>query len=145
MNAQVALGKLRHSLFQPPDTPRRILVVDDHDAVRRLVARLLTRAGYEVESACDGEDAIETFRTSKFDLVVSDVRMSGMSGPRLIEQLRRFDADVKVLYLTGYADQLFVERAPLWEHESFLDKPFSTPGLLQSVSLALFGRIQKTT
>jgi two-component system cell cycle sensor histidine kinase/response regulator CckA len=144
MNAQVALGKLRSSLFQPPDGPRRILVVDDQDAVRRLVARLLTRAGYEVESACDGEDAIETFRTGgKFDLVISDVRMPGMSGPRLVEQLRRLDADVKVLYLTGYADQLFIERAPLWEHEAFLDKPFNTPGLLQSVSLAIFGRLQK--
>jgi len=144
MNAQIALGKLRDSLFQPTDGPKRILVVDDQDAVRRLVARLLTRAGYEVESACDGEDAIETFRTGgKFDLVVSDVRMPGMSGPRLVEQLRRLDSDVKVLYLTGYADQLFIERAPLWEHEAFLDKPFSTPGLLQSVSLALFGRLQK--
>jgi CheY-like chemotaxis protein len=147
MNAQVTLGKLRDSLFRPPDAPRRILVVDDQDAVRKLVARLLTKAGYEVECACDAEDALDIFRTGgHFDLVVSDVRMPGISGPRLIEQLRRFDADVKVLYLTGYADQLFVERGPLWKHESFLDKPFSTPGLLQSVALMIFGRLnQKTT
>jgi len=119
---------------------KRVLVVDDEDAIRRLVTRLLMNAGYEVESACDAEDAVETFcRNGKFDLVVSDVRMPGMSGPRLVEQLRRLEEDVKVLYLTGYADQLFFERGLLWEDEAFLDKPFSTPGLLESVSMMVYG------
>jgi two-component system cell cycle sensor histidine kinase/response regulator CckA len=122
------------------DAPKRILVVDDEDGVRRLVARLLTRAGYNVESACDGDDALETFcNGGKFDLIVSDVRMPGISGPRLVEKIRRVESDVKVLYLTGYADQLFIERELLWEDEAFLDKPFTAPGLLESVSLMVYG------
>jgi two-component system cell cycle sensor histidine kinase/response regulator CckA len=147
MDAEIVLGKLRSSLFRPhEERPKRILVVDDEEPVRRLVARLLIREGYEVECACDGEDAIETFGNGgKFDLVVTDVRMPGMSGPRLVEQLRRFQANIKVLYLTGYADQLFFERLSLWEDESFLDKPFSTPGLLQSVSLIVHGHLSPPT
>ena len=122
------------------DAPKRILVVDDEDSIRRLVSRLLTRAGYAVESACDGDDAIETFcNGGKFDLIVSDVRMPGISGPRLVEKLRRVASDVKVLYLTGFADQLFLERELLWEDEAFLDKPFTSPGLLESVSLMVYG------
>ena len=141
MDAEIVLGRIRSSLQSREQLPKRILVVDDEEPVRRLTARLLTRAGYEVECACDGEDAIETFGNGgKFDLVVSDVRMPGMSGPRLVEQLRRMQTNIKVLYLTGYADQLFFERLALWEDESFLDKPFSTPGLLQSVSLIVHGR-----
>jgi len=119
---------------------KRILVVDDEDGIRRLIARALTKAGYAVESACDGDDALETFcNGGKFDLIVSDVRMPGISGPRLVEKLRRVEADVKVLYITGYADQLFSEREMLWEDEAFLDKPFTTPGLLESVSLMVYG------
>ena len=121
---------------------KRILVVDDDDSIRRLVARLLIRAGYEVESACDADDALETFCSNeKFDLVVSDVRMPGISGPQLVEKLRRLEPEVKVLYLTGYSDQLFFERLCLWEDEAFLDKPFSTPGLLESVSLMVHGHV----
>ena len=141
MDAEIVLGKFRTSLVgQRGAIPKRILVVDDEEQICRLVARLLTRAGYEVECANDAEDAMETFGNGgKFDLVVTDVRMPGMSGPRLVEQLRRFQPGIKVLYLTGYADQLFFERLSLWEDESFLDKPFSTPGLLESVSLIVHG------
>jgi two-component system cell cycle sensor histidine kinase/response regulator CckA len=122
------------------DAPKRILVVDDEDGIRRLVARMLTKAGYDVESACDGDDALETFcNGGKFDLIVSDVRMPGISGPRLVEKIRRVESEVKVLYLTGYADQLFMERELLWEDEAFLDKPFTGRGLLESVSLMVYG------
>jgi hypothetical protein len=48
---------------------------------------------------------------------------------------------MKVLYLTGYADQLFDEREMLWQDEAFLDKPCTANGLLESVSLLLFGRL----
>jgi len=48
---------------------------------------------------------------------------------------------LKVLYLTGYADLLFNERATLWEGEAYLDKPCSVKGLLEAVNLALYGRI----
>jgi two-component system, cell cycle sensor histidine kinase and response regulator CckA len=120
----------------------RLLVVDDEDGVRRYVARVLSSAGYAVEtaaSAAEGLDAVH--RGGAFDLVVSDVRMPVMTGPEFIAALRREESGVKVLYLTGYADQLFEEREMLWEDEAFLDKPCSASGLLESVSLLLFGHL----
>jgi two-component system cell cycle sensor histidine kinase/response regulator CckA len=70
---------------------------------------------------------------------VVDVLMPHMSGDELARQLRQRDPDVKVLYFTGYSDQLFKEKITLWEHEAFVDKPLSGTGLMEAVSLLLFG------
>ena len=120
----------------------RLMVVDDEDGVRRYIARVLSEAGYQVEtagSAAEGLKAVHGGAT--FDLIVSDVRMPQMTGPQFIAELRREATDVKVLYLTGYVDQLFMERETLWQDEAFLDKPCSPNGLLESVSLLLFGHL----
>jgi two-component system cell cycle sensor histidine kinase/response regulator CckA len=68
-----------------------------------------------------------------------DVVMPGMRGDELTRQLRRRDPDAKVLYFTGYSDQLFENRQALWEHEAFIEKPVTVNGLLEAVSLLLFG------
>ena len=132
------------ALFRPalPLSPVRLLVVDDEDTVRAFISRVLRDAGYVVETAASGPEGLETIdRGATFDLVVSDVRMPQMSGPLFIAELRRKEADTKVLYLTGYADQLFDERDALWMHEAFLDKPCTIQGLLESVALMLTGHI----
>jgi CheY-like chemotaxis protein len=142
MNTHVALEKLRNSLFGTTVTPARILVVDDEKSVCRFVARALTGGGYEVDTAYSAATALEKFDAgTTFDLVVSDVRMPSMSGPRFVEQLRRLGSDAKVLYLTGYNDQLFSERHSLWADEAFLDKPCTVQGLLESVALMLYGHL----
>lgn len=130
------------ALVKPTAAPTRVLVVDDEEGVRRFVARVLRNADYVVETAAGGAEALEAIDDgSTFDLIVSDVRMPGMSGPRFIEQLRRHNADAKVLYLTGYHDQLFDERGTLWVDEVFLDKPCTVNGLLESVALLLTGHV----
>ena len=122
--------------------PPRLLVVDDEDGVRQFIARVLCNAGYRVETVASGAEALETVdRGEQFDLVVSDVRMADLSGPQFVEQLRRRETDMKVLYVTGDSDQLFIERETLWVDEAFLDKPFTARGILESVSLLLFGHI----
>ena len=120
----------------------RVLVVEDEDSVRRFTARVLSDAGYRVEAAASAEEALEALdRGERFDLIVSDVCMPGLSGPRFVEQLRRREADTKVLYVTGYPDQLFDEREKLWVDEAFLDKPFTVRGILESVALLLYGHL----
>ena len=122
--------------------PPRLLVVDDEDGVRQFISRVLHEAGYRVEAVASGAEALDAVdRGGEFDLVVSDVRMPGLSGPQFVEQLRRKETDMKVLYVTGYSDQLFMERETLWVDEAFLDKPFTATGILESVSLLLFGHI----
>jgi two-component system, cell cycle sensor histidine kinase and response regulator CckA len=142
LNAHITLEKLRDSLFPQAVRPTRVLVVDDEEGVCKFVARVLQSGGYAVETANGGAAALEKIDAgATFDLVVSDVRMPAMSGPRFVEQLRRAGCDAKVLYLTGYVDQLFFERSALWADEAFLDKPCTVKGLLESVALLLTGHV----
>ena len=122
--------------------PPGILVVDDEESVRHFIARVLTNAGYRVETMASAAEALEAVdRGGKYDLIVSDVRMPNLSGPHFIEQLRRKETDMKVLYVTGYSDQLFEERETLWVDEAFLEKPFTPRAILESVALLLYGHI----
>jgi two-component system cell cycle sensor histidine kinase/response regulator CckA len=65
--------------------------------------------------------------------------MPEMRGDVLAREVRRVEPDAKVLYMTGYSDQLFKEKMTLWEGEAFLEKPVTMNGLLEAVSLLLFG------
>jgi two-component system cell cycle sensor histidine kinase/response regulator CckA len=126
-------------------TPSRskVLVVDDDDAVRIFVKRILDEEGYVVDASATGPDALTRIHEGQtFDLIVVDVCMPEMSGPQLVARMRQRGSQAKVLYVTGYADQLFQERDErLWADEAFLDKPCTVQGLREAVSLLLHGQI----
>ncbi len=84
-----------------------ILLVEDEAMVRSVTARALTRSGYEVLVASDGEAALKLLdeRGGGIDLLISDVVMPGMDGPRLVEQARQRFPDLKVLFISGYAEE----------------------------------------
>jgi CheY-like chemotaxis protein len=147
---KTVLGSLKNyatRLMKAADSPAgcRVLVVDDEDAVRRYVAHVLSAAGYEVASAANGDEAIDLFKASPFDALVTDVMMPGITGDELARQLRQSERALKVLYLTGYSDRLFKEKPALWADEAFLEKPFTSKGLLEALSLLLFGRFANTS
>jgi two-component system, cell cycle sensor histidine kinase and response regulator CckA len=118
-----------------------VLVVDDEAPIRAFVTRALRDEGYEVVVASDGPQALRLVEGEPrpFDLFVMDVAMPQMRGDELGRQLRQQHPDVKVLYFTGYSDLLFKSRPSLQEHEAFIEKPVSVSGLLEAVSLLLFG------
>jgi CheY-like chemotaxis protein len=119
----------------------RVLVVDDEQSVRGFVERALRGAGYEVVIATDGPEALRLVEAQlrPFDVFVVDVVMPKMRGDELGRRLRQRDPDVKVLYFTGFIDRLFETRPALWQHEAFIEKPVTIRGLLEAVSLILFG------
>jgi two-component system, cell cycle sensor histidine kinase and response regulator CckA len=118
----------------------RILVVDDEESIRRFADRALRSAGYDVVVASNGPEALTLVEAqAAFDLCVLDVVMPEMRGDELGRRLRQRDADVKVLYFTGYSDVLFEEKPVLWDNESFAEKPLTIEGLREAVSLLLFG------
>jgi two-component system cell cycle sensor histidine kinase/response regulator CckA len=126
-----------------PGRTTRILVVDDEQSVREFVQRVLQDAGYVTTVAGSGAEALRMFSDGGApDLLLADVNMPGMNGNELAAKLRQQVPDLKVLYLTGFADQLFTERGTLWEGESYLDKPCTVAGLLEAVAMALYGRLQ---
>jgi CheY-like chemotaxis protein len=127
-----------------PSGPSRILIVDDEEPVRKFVDRVLTEAGYETTLACDGPDALQVASNpGTFDVLLTDVMMPQMTGDELARRLRQTEPRLKVLYLTGFSDHLFKEKATLWEDEAFLDKPCSVKGLRQAVSLLLTGGFEQ--
>jgi two-component system, cell cycle sensor histidine kinase and response regulator CckA len=125
------------------DTKVRVLVVDDEESVRTFAKRVLVDAGYEVALAANGPEALRIgSQQGPFALFVVDLVMPLMKGSDVARFLRRADPDVKILYFTGHSDQLFSETPTLSTNEAFLEKPVSINGLLEAVSLLLFGRIQ---
>ena len=128
------------SSAKSPDT-LRVLVVDDERSILAFAERALRGAGYEVVVASNGPEALRLVEAEprRFDVFVVDVVMTQMRGDELGRRLRQRDPDVKVLYFTGFSERLFESRQSLWEHEAFIEKPVTVRGLLEAVSLILFG------
>ena len=126
-----------------PEGPKRVLVVDDEDAVRRFVARALQEAGYETLMADDGPTALAVAeKEASIDILVTDLMMPQMNGDELARRMLVLRPKLKVLYLTGFSEQLFKDKVALWQDEAFLEKPCSVRGLMEAVSLLLFGRVE---
>jgi two-component system cell cycle sensor histidine kinase/response regulator CckA len=112
-----------------------ILVVEDDAAVRQFICTILQDAGYRVSSARHGDHALEIVqqREDSFGLVVTDLVMPHMSGPVLIEKLRRRTPEVRALYTSGYADDAVARHGDLDPVVPFIRKPFSSESFLQKV------------
>ena len=132
-------------LVRPPLAERkRLLVVDDEAPVLRLVTRILATDNYEVSSADSGEAAARLIQQPGFagvDLLVTDLMMPGMNGRELASVVRMSHPNVRVLYVTGFADTLFTGLNELEPGESFIEKPFGAEGLLEATRLLMFGTI----
>lgn len=81
----------------------RILVVDDERSMREMLSILLEREGYEAVEAKNGEEALQLFETSIFDLVISDIQMPGLNGIDLLARIKKLTPDVPVLMITAFA------------------------------------------
>jgi two-component system, cell cycle sensor histidine kinase and response regulator CckA len=115
-----------------------ILLVEDEDGLRALNARGLTSRGYTVLEASNGLEAIEAFdKHGRVDLVVSDVVMPEMDGPTLLKELRRRDQNVKIIFVSGYAEEAFSKNLPSQEQYAFLAKPFTLKQLVAEVKKTL--------
>lgn len=129
----------RREFYKPKDLwgSGRILIVEDEDMVRAVAERALVRQGYVVETACDGEEALALFAEGKrYDLVVSDVVMPNMDGPTMARNLRGQFGDIRLLFMSGYAEEQLRESISL-DNVSFLPKPFSVQQIAQAVHDAL--------
>ncbi len=116
-----------------------ILLVEDEEGLRALNARGLASRGYTVLEAGNGVEAID--RLEKFDghvdLVVSDVVMPEMDGPTLARELRRRNPDLKIIFVSGYAEDAFQKHLPDHGQYAFLPKPFTLKQLVAAVKETL--------
>jgi two-component system cell cycle sensor histidine kinase/response regulator CckA len=117
-----------------------ILLVEDEEGLRALNARGLSSRGYTVLEASNGVEAIEVLeKQGSVDLVVSDVVMPEMDGPTLLKELRRRDPSVKIIFVSGYAEEAFSKNLPSQEQYAFLAKPFTLKQLVAEVKKTLAG------
>jgi two-component system, cell cycle sensor histidine kinase and response regulator CckA len=113
-----------------------ILLVEDEDGLRALNARGLTSRGYTVLQAGNGVEAMAVLEKSdgKVDLVVSDVVMPEMDGPTLLRELRKRDPGLKIIFVSGYAEDAFQKHLPDdGQQFDFLAKPFTLKQLVEKV------------
>jgi len=118
-----------------PTGNEMVLVVEDEDAVRRLAARVLRRAGYGVLVAADGAEALRICERQGADveLLLTDVVMPGMSGKRLADELTRSFPAMKVLFMTGYTDDDILRHGVRERGLHIIGKPFVPSELASAV------------
>src|SRR4051812_15454182 len=129
-------------MFRRRPTPPRVLVVDDEPSVTEFLDRLLTANGCTTVVVNRGEEAKGVLeRGEPFDVAILDVIMPDMTGDEVARLFRLAHPDGKVLFVTGYAEALFRLRPVLWSDEAFLEKPFTTEGVFEALSLLLNGHL----
>jgi DNA-binding response OmpR family regulator len=121
-----------------PDEPL-VLVADDDEDVRELVVFRLARAGYEVITAGDGEEALAVALDRRPRVCVIDVMMPKLNGYEVTERLRASDdlAEVAILLLTASVDEAAVEKGFAAGADDYIKKPFSPAELVDRVAAAL--------
>ncbi|HZL38777.1 MAG TPA: response regulator [Pseudolabrys sp.] len=119
-----------------------ILLVEDEEGLRALNARGLSSRGYTVLEAGNGVEAIEVLeKQGDVDLVVSDVVMPEMDGPTLLKELRRRNPKLKIIFVSGYAEEAFQKNLPEQEQYEFLAKPFTLKQLVTKVKETMAGSV----
>jgi PAS domain S-box-containing protein len=140
----VHIGTLPELEGPAPDLHRvvrsaRVLVVEDQDEVRALTAEILRSKGFRVLMANGSDEALQVARDMRepIDLLLTDVIMPGLNGRVLAEQIRALRPEVRVLYMSGYAEDVITHRGVLEPGLAFLPKPFSAHLLLEKIQQVL--------
>lgn len=116
----------------------RILVIDDEEGVRQVMAQSLRYAGHEVIEAAAARPAIEAHRARVFDLIVTDLVMGEMDGTELLRRVRAFAPDTRILAVSGARHgKIYLNMARLLGADSVLEKPFTVDVLAEAVAGAL--------
>ena len=111
-----------------------VLVVEDQEGVRRFVEHVLEHGGYVVIGAADPAAALRAASTNRpIDLLLTDVVMPGASGVELLASLRVTRPGLRVLFMSGFADDAVVHRGIIDPAAAFLPKPFTGPALTRKI------------
>jgi len=116
---------------------QKILIVDDEEDLCRVLTNILKQDGYEVLAAHTGEDALAVIRRQPLDLILLDLRLSGMGGMEILQIIKQKGLNIQVIIMTAYGTPEGREEAKDLGVFEFIDKPFPVEEMLKVVRRAL--------
>ncbi|MGD1075640.1 MAG: response regulator [Thermodesulfovibrionales bacterium] len=121
----------------------RILVIDDEEIVRISCQKCLTPEGYEVDVASNGIEGMQMVQTTKYDLVLTDLKMPEMDGMEVIMKAKESQPGTRVIMMTGYSTVEHAVKAMRLGAYNFIEKPFTPDTLITAVKEALETKREK--
>lgn len=117
---------------------KKILVIDDEEILTKTFVRLLEKSGYDAFFVKSGTDALEVIQDIEFDLIMTDIRMPGLSGVETMKGLKQYYESAKkkrppIIVVTGFADEQMEREIMALSPEAFIRKPFEISELLECV------------
>jgi len=122
--------------------PNHILIIDDEELVIKSLKKLLEDRHFSVAMAMNGQEALAVAEKDKFDLIIADIRMPGMSGVEIIQAIyenlkKRNLSKIPVIFITGYADEEIKQQAETLNPVAYIYKPFDNTELFSKINLVL--------
>jgi CheY-like chemotaxis protein len=118
--------------------PKKILVLEDDGATRNLLAALLEKAGYAVQTCVNGKEGIEVFRARTFDLVITDMSMPVIGGMEVIKLVRQENPTVPIIAMSGAErSESLLSMADYYTADATVHKPFDALQMIDAVKKAL--------
>ena len=111
----------------------RILLAEDDDSLRGFLGKALQRAGHQIDTFGDGEEALVALETQTYDLLLTDIVMPGLDGIELARRASEIDPGMKIVFITGFAAVALSSGAPAPRHAKVLSKPFHLRDLVAEV------------
>lgn len=132
----------QHSAAEPKMKKNiSILAVDDDKTLRDLLEKILTRIGYEVDTAVDGEEAVDKLRQKQYHLVISDIKMPRLNGFELLKVVREKYPEIGMIMMTAFGDSLSIKDSLLLGADEYITKPFKSSEITLIVERAYWRRL----
>lgn len=123
------------------DAVKKLLVIDDEPAIREGVRRILESESFQVETFANGHAALERIKQEPFDLVVTDLKMPGISGMEVLKAIKEIQPDLPVIFITGYSSVDSAVEVMKLGAVDYIAKPFTPEEMLSTIRLALEQRV----